>query len=313
MHVAIASAFLPLEWAKQPAVGASGPIAAVLGVFAIRFSRHKFLVGKFVVPALPLLFGWLLAQISLGVLGLYRDSLPLYLFSATLNLRGIGYWAHVGGFVFGMGVAQVTRMGIEGEKDYLRNDAREGFLRGTLLEVVSKYEALLGYDPNDAFAHAELGRTWALLKDREEAEHYYTRAARLYLKKGLGDDAMARYDEMRRFWPEASLDPETLFRLACYLEEIADYERAVEVMGQVFVNHPDSAEAGMAMLKAGQIQLNRLNRPGLAAAILSKFLDQYPESDWRRFAQEILNKAREHVEDQMPPWSGASTEQKTES
>jgi len=306
MHVAIASAFFPPEWTKQAAVGASGPIAAVLGVFVIRFSRHKFYVGNAAIPALPVVFCWLLAQILLGLLGLQLETLRL--FGAAFTLRDVGYWAHVGGFIFGMGVAQVTRMAIEGEKEYLRNDAQASLRRGTLLEVVNKYEALLSYDPNDAFANAELARTWALLKDREEAEHYYTRAAQLYLKKGLGDDALIRYDELRRFWPDAGFHPETQFRLGCYLDEVGQYERAVGILGQVFLKHPGSAEAEMAMLKAGQIQLNRLSKAGLAAAILAKFVDSYPQSEWLRFAEQLLAKARERVEDQIPPWPDLTAE-----
>ena len=297
MHVVIASAFFPPEWTKQPPVGASGPIAAVLGVFVIRFSRHKFHIGRAAIPALPLLFGWLLAQIALGVLGLSRAS--LHLFGTDLQLRDVGYWAHVGGFIFGMAVAQVTRMAVEGEKEYLRDDAQNSLRRGTLLDVVGKYEALLGYDPTDPFAHAELGRSWALLNDREEAVAYYTRSAQLYLKKGLGDEALTRHDEMLRFWSDSAFDPETQYRLACYLEEVGQYDRAVEILGRVFALYPNSAEAEMAMLKTGQIQFNKLNKPGLAAAILAKFVDRYPNSEWRSFAESTVAKARQCVEDQI--------------
>ncbi len=300
VHVAIGAAFFPPEWAKQPVIGASGPIAAIAGLFFIRFARHKFRIGEIGIPALPVLMAWLFAQLTLGVLGLYRSSLNIGI--AVLNLREVGYWAHIGGFLFGMGIAKVTKMAVAGEKEYLLNSARKSLHRGTLLDVVGKYEALLARDPDDAFAHAELARTWALLDDFDEAERQYNIAARLYLKKGLGDEALSRYDEMRRFRSEANYDPENLFRLACYLEGVGEYERAVELLSRLYSEYPGSSESEMAMLKAGQLYLNRLNRPGPAAAVLSKFMDRYPESEWSRFAGEILARARDSVEQQMQGW-----------
>lgn len=299
-YVAIAAAFLPPVWAGQAAVGASGPIAAVLGVFAIRFSSHRFHARRLTIPALPVLFGWLLAQITLGILGLYQDTIRL--FGADFTLRDVGYWAHVGGFVFGMALAKVSRMALEGEKEHLRDDARETSRRGTLRELVLKYEAITAYDPDDAFAYAELGRTWALLEDREEAERHYSRAAQLYLRKGLGEEALKRYDELRGYFPAAGYDPETEYRLACYLEEVGHYQRSAQILEEVYRNHPESQHAEMAMLKCSQIQLNRLNLPGPAAATLSAFVDRYPHSHWIATAQDMLSKAQERVGDQIPPF-----------
>jgi outer membrane protein assembly factor BamD (BamD/ComL family) len=49
----------------------------------------------------------------------------------------------------------------------------------------------------------------------------------------------------------------------------------------------------MSLLKIGQLQLSTLKDPESAVETLSGFLDRYPQSEWRRFANEVLARARE--------------------
>jgi membrane associated rhomboid family serine protease len=81
-----------------PAVGASGAIAAVLGAYLIMFprSRIRTLVFFFFVsiPALVFLGVWIVQQLVNGV-----GSLGL----AEANTGGgVAWWAHIGGFAFGV-------------------------------------------------------------------------------------------------------------------------------------------------------------------------------------------------------------------
>ena len=83
-----------------PALGASGAIAAVMGAYFLFFPRAKvvsfvpiFLFVWFVeIPAVVFLGIWFLMQVYSGVASL---SLP----GAE---SGVAWWAHVGGFVFGL-------------------------------------------------------------------------------------------------------------------------------------------------------------------------------------------------------------------
>lgn len=82
-----------------PCIGASGAIAAVMGAYIVMFpkSRVRMLFLLFFtviyIPAWVFLGFWFVQQLSsgLGVLGL----------SAT-DAGGIAWWAHIGGFVFGL-------------------------------------------------------------------------------------------------------------------------------------------------------------------------------------------------------------------
>jgi membrane associated rhomboid family serine protease len=88
--------------AHVPNLGASGAIAAVLGAYFVLFpdSRVLTLVVVFFVriPAWVFLGVWFLYQLIEGNFGL---------FSASANGGGTAFFAHVGGFLFGLFVARV--------------------------------------------------------------------------------------------------------------------------------------------------------------------------------------------------------------
>jgi hypothetical protein len=82
-----------------PTVGASGAIAGVLGGYAVAFPRARVIT---LVPLFPF-FVQVMALPALLVLGLW---FVLQFFNGALSLGGAGggiaFWAHVGGFVFGL-------------------------------------------------------------------------------------------------------------------------------------------------------------------------------------------------------------------
>lgn len=79
-----------------PTVGASGAIAAVMGAYLVMFptSRVKLLIFifSFRVPALIFLGIWIFQQFTAGMAS----------FSELAEEAGVAWWAHIGGFVFGV-------------------------------------------------------------------------------------------------------------------------------------------------------------------------------------------------------------------
>jgi membrane associated rhomboid family serine protease len=85
--------------AQTPNLGASGAIAAVLGAYFVLYpsSRVRGLVGIFPVQ--------LSAWFYLGFWFLYQlFEANFGLFGASANGGGVAFFAHVGGFVFGVGI-----------------------------------------------------------------------------------------------------------------------------------------------------------------------------------------------------------------
>ena len=89
--------------ARVPELGASGAIAAVLGAYFLLYPGSRvltYIVPVFMVriPAWIFLGLWFLYQLVEANFGL---------FSASANGGGVAFFAHVGGFVFGLVAARV--------------------------------------------------------------------------------------------------------------------------------------------------------------------------------------------------------------
>ena len=287
LHVVIALyAMMPAYYASRAMVGASGAVAGVMGVYAVRFHRRVFRFGGVEIPALVGIMAWLILQLALGIIGLYRDQI------LGIGLKQIGYWSHLGGFGFGIAVALIADMALPGEREYLIEQAKRHDSEGNLLEAIANHEALLKYDPDNAESHAEIARLWALLDEKDDSLRCYHVAIELFISQGKEEQALRAADEMMQFWPESRLAAPTRFRLATYLEESGETARAIEEFGRIARDEPDSLEAQMSMLKIGHLQLSALGDARSAAETLSAFLQRYPSSDWRSFAADLLCRAR---------------------
>ena len=84
---------------NTPCVGASGAIAACLGAYMVMFPGSKIkvlfilLLSSFRVPAFVFLGIWMVQQTWAGI-----GSLG----TMTSDTSGVAYWAHIGGFVYGL-------------------------------------------------------------------------------------------------------------------------------------------------------------------------------------------------------------------
>jgi membrane associated rhomboid family serine protease len=90
-----------------PTIGASGAIAGVLGAYLFLFPYSRITTALFFffivvvrVPALFLLGFWFLLQFFGGI----GDLGP------SAHTSGIAYWAHIGGFVFGIAVVIIHKL-----------------------------------------------------------------------------------------------------------------------------------------------------------------------------------------------------------
>ncbi|MBI4091504.1 rhomboid family intramembrane serine protease [candidate division WWE3 bacterium] len=97
--------YLFLKGEAIPILGASGAIAAVLGYYMVKFPQHKVetlipTLGFFTTAELPsyvVLGLWFATQLLNGSVSLTSQT--------TAAETGIAWWAHIGGFAFGIVVA----------------------------------------------------------------------------------------------------------------------------------------------------------------------------------------------------------------
>ncbi|MGO9188384.1 MAG: rhomboid family intramembrane serine protease [Streptosporangiaceae bacterium] len=98
MQTAMTLLFGAAQDALVPELGASGAIAAVLGAYFVLYPGSRIRTWIF-----PIFLVRIPAWIFLGVWFLYQlIEASFGLFSASANGGGVAFFAHVGGFVFGL-------------------------------------------------------------------------------------------------------------------------------------------------------------------------------------------------------------------
>ncbi len=96
-----------------PTVGASGAIAAVLGAYLVMFPYSKIKIwvmmvfSSFTIPAIFFLGFWIVQQLFSGVTSL----------NPTEGSGGVAWWAHIGGFFFGLAAGYFARQTNEKVKE----------------------------------------------------------------------------------------------------------------------------------------------------------------------------------------------------
>lgn len=99
-----------------PSLGASGAISAVMGAYLLMFPKSKIkvlvliLFRSFYVPALVFLGLWFVQQLFSGVGSLGPQ---------TSASDGVAWWAHIGGFVFGLLAGLYLKRFVKDSIDYV--------------------------------------------------------------------------------------------------------------------------------------------------------------------------------------------------
>ncbi len=87
-----------------PSLGASGAISAVMGAYIVMFPRSQvkmlFIIFPFHIPAILFLGFWFAEQLMAGVGSIGPVS---------AQVSGVAWWAHIGGFVFGVLFGLINR------------------------------------------------------------------------------------------------------------------------------------------------------------------------------------------------------------
>jgi hypothetical protein len=94
-----------LPTSAVPMIGASGAVAGVLGAYLILYSQSR------IASLVPIFFTFTLVEIPAYIFLIFWFISQLYsgLFSLQGNESGIAWWAHIGGFVFGIFIASFFR------------------------------------------------------------------------------------------------------------------------------------------------------------------------------------------------------------
>ncbi|MGC8667076.1 MAG: rhomboid family intramembrane serine protease [Chthonomonadales bacterium] len=275
--------------AEMPIIGASGAAAALVGAFAVRYYRAsiRFIGLPVRIPAAALLAGAVAAEVVAAGLQMVRPA------SAAA-----GSWAahsgHVAGFILGILWARATGMPSHGQTAYLRADAAKIASDGTPMSALRRWEEVLAKRPSDVQAHAQIALLWAVAGDREQCAEHYRSAVAGWMRNGNRQAAAETFCTIQEQLPgdDLGLTHEEALFVASGLEELGATEQAVALL-QRAAKHWNSDAAA---LRACVLLLRRLHAHHRAADGLREFLEDYPASEWRQYAAQMLREAEESAQ-----------------
>lgn len=283
-HAGIIALFLP-SLSSTPLIGASGAIAGLLGVFAIRFYKNKISVAYLVLILFYIRWG-IFEITSLLFLSLW---IGRELLSGLLQLGGsasqVAHWAHIGGFLFGMAVALVFRFKNDANTEYLTEEAASWSRMGIHAGASSKYEKLIENNPEEGSHYQELAKSMLFSESGEKVKivENYKKAIGCYLKAQKRQETFIAYQELCDAYSDIVLEPKTQLSMASLCEGNYQYQLAVEAYRKLIDNYQGSKEAEKAMFRLAHVYL-KMGLVEEADTSWKQFVEKYPRSQWIPFA-----------------------------
>jgi membrane associated rhomboid family serine protease len=252
-----------------PTIGASGAVAGLMGAFLVRFPKTKiqmwwilFLVFrvrvyKFRAPAYALLPLWVGVEFLSGVL--------------VSSSGGVAHWAHVGGFVFGAGIALLLRVtGIEQKADQAieakvswRADPR--LVQATeFLEqkqpgaAIAPLHELVRQQPDSLEGHDLLAKAYWHQQDIPAYREEMATLCRLHVNHREMDAAWQDYEDYTKAGGE-KLHKAIWMELCRYLESCQSWDRAAAEYEKLARAYPQDRLNVPALVAAARLQQKQLN------------------------------------------------------
>jgi membrane associated rhomboid family serine protease len=202
------------DTADVPLVGASGAIAALMGLFMLRFYRTKiemfymltlYIRGTFWVASVWALAVWIGKELLEGFLS---------------GEDGVAHWAHVGGFFAGAAAAPFLGSLSAARNEYFTDDPETNVEYVRRREVVTAAEKALRADPSNTYQMQRLARTYFEAGEVDRAHEAYRQCVHRFVSRNLldqGAEVCREYLERAGGIP-GDVPAETLGKLAQHLE-----------------------------------------------------------------------------------------------
>lgn len=285
-------------------IGASGALAAIMGIYAVRFyqTRTVALLGV----GLPPLIGWarrvLLPSVFAIAIWLGWELLQGALSMGSAGSGGVAHWAHVGGVIFGVLAALAFGLNTEAQDMYEAANAYALFRAGEWKRAAVYLEEVVKDEPDNADAYVKLATCYDVLRRRSRALRAYLKAIDLYRDTGDADMVLDTFSKLLRNHETDKISASEHARLARLFLRAHQYDDAARTFEALARVHPRAPEAERAVVEAARIWLRHLDRPDRALELFAVIQQQRPNSPWIQEVQEDVRAARERLgEERLPP------------
>jgi hypothetical protein len=268
-------------------LGASGAISGLMGLFVVRCFFARLTIS---FPVLGLI-GVPITTSGVVLIGLYFFTFDIIgskdMLTKDLNL-GVGYWAHVGGYLGGILIGYALRLHVEATAEALvvkSQRLKQNDLDRPELAEINK--EILEQNPNDERVLLEFFHSSRWQKDK--AGEYYLRLMQLYMRTDF-PKAVAlcseHYPEYIQLLPET-----TLFKLGLHYYQHYKLNEAAYCLERISESRGPLKEKVWMIL--GKIY-GMLGNPAMAQKMFHRVLSESSDPLFQNEAK-LLLKAEESI------------------
>jgi membrane associated rhomboid family serine protease len=275
-----------------PMVGASGAIAAVLGVFLIRYYFVKiemrwffffffyFRIFTFHLKAWVFLLGlWFIPQLIFGLICLGG-------FSA------VAYWAHIGGFLFGAILGLKMNLLKEARAEVLYLKGQDASWTG---DESSRFHLMqsIHASPKNIKPRLELAQSYITARKYNDAVKEYVEAFKVSYQAGEIEEALRIYDMAFTLKQEELILSEDMeFQVGMQCAKYAHYELGYLILQKLHGLRPNHPRTEQILAKLISLCSNKLAQHNEAYEYFQELESRYPHSRYIEIFRWEMNKIK---------------------
>ncbi len=278
-----------------PMVGASGAIAAVLGVFLVRYYFVKiemrwffffflfFRIYTFHLRAwVFLLLLWFIPQLIFGLLSLGYFS-------------GVAYWAHIGGFLFGaiLGLQMNLLREAKAELSYIKG--KDASWSGDERSRMHLRESISA-SPKNTRPRLDLAQSHIKEQQPDDAVREYVAAFNIAYQAGDVEEALSIYHMAFALkQDELILSEEMEFEVGTNCAKHAHYELGFLIFEKLHRLRPDHPKTEQILAKLISLASNKLAKYREAHEYFQKLKSRFPQSRYLQMLKWDITRIRGEV------------------
>ena len=264
------------------ALGASGAISGIMGIFAVRCYFKSMVFPLPVLGIFSLIFPISLKVRlnSLVIIGLFflADLSGGIGQLAGTNSSMIGHWAHLGGMISGMIIAGFLKLGKDAvEERHLEAGVQASHAKTGYAGGEKSIALVLQNSPDNPDALLAMARLKSKFTPTDEGREYYAKAIATLLRSRQQEAADAFKEYYQKYLK--GLDPALLLTLAGILQRRQDLNAASRCL-EMAAGDPDaSPQIRERALLQNAILLNRMGLEEATSAAYQTYLREFPHGD----------------------------------
>jgi len=265
-------------YANAGVVGASGAIAGILGLCAVRLHFAHLRLGYWTfmplqaftragtanIPLLAAITLWFVLQAGLALMQLHGAG------------AGVAVGSHLGGLAAGVALGLMLGSRRAAQCDALLRRGQRYRDRAQWFAAQSEFIEYVRRVPGDPDGQLELARTYRLTGRNALADDHYRVACNVLASHGRLDRVEAVYLEAEKGNPSFVLAPALQLQLAQAQERSMRAAAAVQTYLRYAQEHPETQSAPLALYRAACLAAKRPGNADHAQSLYQRLMDDYP-------------------------------------